>query len=98
MSYMSEASIEAQNEGKHHELGPSTLKYVEICPGYRSSDETNIFAEEGTMLHSATENECFDGLNDEQTSLVQTCLDYLAPLEKGADKIEKEIRVEIRYA
>jgi hypothetical protein len=83
---------------QHHELGPSTLKYVEICPGYRSSDETNIFAEEGTMLHSATENKCFDGLNDEQKELVTKCLDYLAPLEKDADKIEKEVRVEIRYA
>ena len=44
---------------EHHELGPSTLKYVEICPGYRSSNETNQFAEEGTMLHSAAETLCF---------------------------------------
>jgi hypothetical protein len=83
---------------QHHELGPSTLKYVEICPGYRSSDETNIFAEEGTMLHAATENNDLTGLNDEQKRLVNTCLEYLVVLEEGADKIEKEVRVEIRYA
>jgi hypothetical protein len=82
---------------KHHELGPSTLKYVEICPGYRSSNETNPFAEEGTLLHSCAETGNLDGLTDEQTSLVQSCLDYLAPLEAKADAVHKELKVEIKY-
>jgi len=82
---------------EHHELGPSTLKYVEICPGYRSSNETNIWAEEGTKLHSAAETGNLDGLDEEQMRAVIACLDYLEPLEKDADEVHKEMRVVIRY-
>jgi len=56
------------------------LKYVEICPSYRSSNETNVFAEEGTLLHSAAETGNMDGLTDEQIRLVVSCLDYIQPL------------------
>tara|TARA_B100001175_G_scaffold317444_1_gene334396 strand:- start:989 stop:2107 length:1119 start_codon:yes stop_codon:yes gene_type:complete len=83
---------------QHHELGPSTLKYVEICPGYRSSNETNVFAEEGTMLHTAAETGDLSGLNEEQTEAVVLCLKYLEPYESIADKILKELKVPIRYA
>lgn len=82
---------------EHHVLGPSTLKYVEICPGYRSSNETNVWAEEGTMLHLAAETGNLDGLDGEQLRAVVACLDYLKPLEDGADSIHKEMRVVIRY-
>ena len=78
---------------EHHELGPSTLKYVEICPGYRSSNETNVFAEEGTMLHSAAETGDLDGLDEEQIRAVVACLDYIKPLEDKADEVHKEMRV-----
>ena len=83
---------------EHHHLGPSTLKYVEICPGYRSSNETNIFAEEGTLLHSAAEHANFDGLNEEQKQMVMVCLRYLDPIEEAADKVLKEVKVPIRYS
>ena len=82
---------------EHHELGPSTLKYVEICPGYRSSNETNQFAEEGTMLHSAAETGKLDGLNDEQVRCVRTVLDYVKKLDANAKEIHKEMRVEVVY-
>ena len=82
---------------EHHELGPSTLKYVEICPSYRSSNETNPFAEEGTMLHRSAETGNLEGLNEEQIRLVISCLDYIKPLELEADKVFKELRVEIRH-
>lgn len=81
----------------HHELGPSTLKYVEICPSYRSSNETNPFAEEGTKLHAAAETGNLDGLDEEQLKCVIACLDYIKPLEEKADDIHKELRVEIRH-
>lgn len=81
----------------HHELGPSTLKYVEICPSYRSSNETNIFAEEGTMLHSAAETGDLSGLDEEQLKQVVACLDYIKPMEDVADKVYKELRTEIRH-
>jgi hypothetical protein len=82
---------------QHHELGPSTLKYVEICPSYRSSNETNIFAEEGTMLHEAAETGELSGLNEEQLSHVVACLDYIKDMEAKADEVHKELRVEINY-
>lgn len=82
---------------QHHELGPSTLKYVEICPSYRSSNETNPFAEEGTMLHEAAETGELSGLNEEQLRHVVACLDYIKPMEDLADEVHKELRVEIRH-
>jgi hypothetical protein len=81
----------------HHELGPSALKYVELCPGFRSSGETNQWAEEGTMLHSAVENNDLTGLNEEQKRCVRMCLDYVAPLAEGADIDLMEQRVVVRY-
>lgn len=82
---------------EHHELGPSTLKYVEICPSYRSSGETNIFAEEGTLLHAAAETGNLKGLDEEQIKLVIACLDYIEPMEDNADEVHKEMRVEIKH-
>jgi hypothetical protein len=37
----------------HHKLGPSTLKNVEVCPGFRSTNEENVFTIEGTKMHEA---------------------------------------------
>ena len=79
----------------HHELGPSALKYVEICPGYRSENTTSPWAEEGTLLHEACETGDLDGLDDEQVSAVGTSLDYVNKLEKAGDDSYKELRVEI---
>ena len=80
----------------HHKLGPSTLKWVEICPGYRSSNETNPMAEEGTMLHEAVENEDMTGLDEVQISLVQKCLDYAKPFMDEADEVLKEERLTVK--
>ena len=86
---------EEQDEA-HHELGPSALKYVEICPGYRSEKNVSTpWAEEGTMLHEACENDDMEGLDEEQASAVATCLDYVNKLEKDADKVYKEHKVYI---
>ena len=90
-------TITMSSPDQHHELGPSTLKYVEICPSSRSSNETNPFAEEGTMLHEAAETGELGGLNDEQLRLVISCLDYIKPLEDSADGVYKELRVSIRH-
>ena len=79
----------------HHELGPSALKYVEICPGYRSENVSSPWAEEGTMLHEACETGELKGLDDEQTSAVAHCLNYVEALEKDADEAHKELMVEI---
>jgi hypothetical protein len=80
----------------HHSLGPSTLKWVEICAGYRSSNETNPMAEEGTMLHEAVENNDMTGLDDVQIALVQKCLDYAKPFEDKADEVIDEERLTIK--
>jgi len=80
----------------HHELGPSALRYVEICPGWRSTNETNVYAEEGTKLHKACETGRLDDLDEEQMRLVATCLDYVEALEdEPHTETYKELRVEI---
>ena len=112
MSHMSELSIDQQNEGgprgargvegepgeEHHPLGPSALKFIEICPGYRSSGESSPAAAEGTKMHLAVEKEDFDGLNEEQTIQCGKALEYVKKLRKGANDIVKEKRLTIRYA
>ena len=79
----------------HHEFGPSTLKHIEICPGYRSSNETNPMAEEGTMLHDKVEKEDLSDITDEQRLLVKKCLDYTKPFRDKADFIVKEQKTKI---
>jgi len=81
----------------HHKFGPSTLKYLEICPGFRNSNETNPAAEEGTMLHHAVEMEDFEGLTEDQLALVQKVLSVVEPLREGADKVIKETKLTIVY-
>lgn len=74
----------------HHPLGPSTLKHVEICPGYRSASEETVFTIEGTLLHEACETRDFSKLSPEQLPLVQTCLDYIDKLSEG----DRELLIE----
>ena len=81
----------------HHKFGPSALKYIEICPGFRNSGETNPMAEEGTMLHKAVETEDFEGLTEDQRELVDKVLSVVEPLREGADVVMKETRLTIRY-
>ncbi len=79
----------------HHKFGPSTLKYLEICPSFRNSGESNPAAEEGTMLHHAVETENFEGLTEDQLYLVNKVLDEVRPLREGADEVVKEIKLHI---
>lgn len=53
-------------------------------------------AEEGTMLHDKVEREDFTDLTEEQTQLVQFCLDYAKPFIEEADEVQHEQRYEIR--
>lgn len=82
-------------EGEHHPLGPSALKYIEICPSYRSSGETNAAAEEGTKLHFACESNDLSGLDDDQVTLVNKVLDYMKTIREGATFVLKERKVSI---
>jgi len=67
-------------EEEHHPLGPSTLKHVEICPGYRSASEETVFTIEGTLLHEACETRDFSKLSQDQLPLVESCLEYVDEL------------------
>ena len=80
----------------HHPFGPSTLKHVEICPSYRSANETNPIAEEGTLLHEACEVGSLHELDSHQQALVAVCLNYVDVLiEKGVSKVHKERKLHI---
>jgi hypothetical protein len=82
-------------EGEHHPLGPSALKYIEICPSYRSSGETNPAAEEGTLLHLACETNDLSPLDSDQVSLVKKVLEYMEGVRKDSTFVLKERKVSI---
>lgn len=80
----------------HHTYSPSTLKNRAICPGWINdpySDKSK--ADEGTRLHHAAETGNLAGLDPEQTTAVQKCLGLAAKMEKGADKVLNEQRLQI---
>lgn len=79
----------------HHELGPSTLKNVEVCPGFRSTSEQNVFTIEGTKMHDCAETGNLEGLDDEQTAMVKKVLDYRDSLMTENSKLLLEERVHI---
>jgi len=79
----------------HAKHSPSSLRYKEICPGWMNRGGTSEAADEGTMLHEAAESGDFSKLNPEQRAQVQECLDYLAPLEDGADEVHRERRMNV---
>ena len=79
----------------HHKFGPSSLKYIEMCPGFRNSNDTNPVAEEGTLLHEVCETGNLEDITEEQRGLVTPCLDYVHKLEDGADETHNEIRLTI---
>lgn len=79
----------------HHKYSPSKLKNLSICPGYLGSDTTSEAAEEGTMLHEACETGLIRDLTDEQKHLVSMCRGYASELEKDAQEVLVESRLEI---
>ena len=81
--------------GEHHPLGPSALKYIEICPSYRSSSESSPAAEEGTLLHRACETNDLSGLDDDQVTLVNSVLAYMKKVREGSTFVLKERKVNI---
>jgi len=81
---------------EHHKFGPSSLKSRRICPGWKNNqggDKTAAI--EGTMMHLAFERRDMTGLNDEQASQVQKCIDYVTPLETGALIVLREARLDV---
>lgn len=84
--------------GAHHELGPSTLKNVEVCPGFRSTSEENIFTIEGTKMHESAETGNFEGLDEEQTQMVKKAVDYRDSLITEGAELLLEQRVVIRLS
>lgn len=80
----------------HHKYGPSSLKYRALCPGW-VNDETSdkSHADHGTRLHKAIELEDTAGLPAEDVALVNQLLAVTHKLETGADKVYKEVRLNI---
>lgn len=80
----------------HAKHGPSALKNKAVCPGWvndPTSDTTR--ADEGTRLHGAAETGDLTGLDAEQASAVEKCLNYVSALESGADEVQKELRLDV---
>lgn len=86
---------------KHHEFSPSRLEQFRLCPGsyYMQQglpEEENEWAKEGTLLHNAVATGCLDGLNDEQATVVQKCLNFLKTLIEPGDQVFYEEKVTIK--
>lgn len=80
---------------KHARYSPSSLSNRLLCPGWendQSSDKT--LALEGTKMHASAETGDLNGLDEEQTSSVKKCLDFIRPLESGAI-VFKELKLSI---
>ena len=74
--------IEIKTEEPHHKYGPSSLAVFEGCPCYQR-DETRDTgaADEGTMLHKATETGDFTHIEDEEQ---QDCVDFCLKFKSEA--------------
>ena len=84
----------------HHEFSPSRLEQFRLCPGsyYMQQglpEEESEWAKEGQLLHRAVALRDLDGLNDEQTTVVQKCLDFVDKLMVEGDKIYLEEQVSV---
>lgn len=84
----------------HHEFSPSRLEQFSLCPGsyYMQQglpEDESEYAKEGTMLHNAVATKCLEGLNYEQATAVQKCLDLLNKLTEEGDQVffEKKLPV-----
>jgi len=89
----------AVTEEAHHKFGPSTLKYIEICPGFRNSndEEPHPVAIEGTRLHEACETGDLGGLDSDQLTLVRKCLAYANSVTAEAAEVHRELKMVINY-
>lgn len=72
------ATTAPEERPAHAKHGPSTLKYKEICPGWKSREGTNRAAETGTRVHEAVEKEDPSLLHDDwDRMLYERCLEAL---------------------
>lgn len=86
----------------HHEFSPSSLDQFRLCPGsyYMQKglpEGESEWAKEGTLLHKAVATGCLEGLNDEQATVVQKCLDFLKSMTEPGDKVLCEHRLTVDY-
>lgn len=95
---MSNPTAPAHENRAHARYSPSTLYYREMCPGWASSNDTNPYALEGTMMHEAAESRNLSGLNKEQLWCVNLVLDYgdeivLEYPKAPLDLLEEKLRI-----
>lgn len=86
----------------HHEFSPSRLEQFRLCPGsyYMQQglpEEESEFAKEGTLLHNHVAIGSIEGLNDEQATVVQKCIDLLKNITEDGDQIIFEQKLTVTY-
>lgn len=86
----------------HHEFSPSRLEQFRLCPGsyYMQQglpEEESEWSKEGQLLHNAVATGCLDGLNDEQATAVQSCLDFLKSMVHPTDQVFYEHKLTVDY-
>jgi len=91
----------AIGNNKHHIDGPSSLGRREACPYSRTAEqglpeETSPDAEEGTFLHECVALNRLDDLTTEQSSAVQSCIDFRESIKSSSEVIEAHSEFKLR--
>ena len=91
----------ATENNKHHPNGPSSLERRERCPGSLLAEqglpeETSPDAEEGTFLHECVALNRLDDLTTEQSSAVQSCIDFRESINGSGEVIEAHSEFKLR--
>lgn len=93
-------ALETISENAHAKFSPSSLKHLELCPGWGSDgNEESIYATDGTRCHKALEallngdTDLYEDLSSDLQSFVDDCHQYIAPRIAGAEQIVTEKRV-----
>ena len=82
---------------EHADISPSSLNYRAQCRQWQNRVQTDTrHADEGTLLHSALETDNPDALDGEQLAVYDSVQNFLRPLQDGALRVLREIRLAIK--
>lgn len=81
----------------HAKHSPSSLKNKEICPHWQNRPGSSAAADEGTRMHEAAETGTLDGLNPEQRTQVQDCIDEVFRRQSQIENCNRynELRLDV---
>lgn len=80
----------------HHPHGPSSLNFKRMCHAFQNHSGDTDSADEGELMHAATETGYKDALDPEQERMVENIEAITAPIIERADEVHREIRLDMK--